>query len=123
MLRVLANGVIAFFVLWTLAVSIAELLGITIHFPWIISGADEIPLHRLQKPRIAILLTFAHYGVFHLLEKIKNICQFIFESVSVLSCHIRRDNFVSKWSSYVRIWHFGDIYNCLAFNDRGKPAN
>ena len=69
MLRVLANGVIAFFVLWTLAVSIAEFLGITIHFPWIISGADEIPLHRLQSLRIAILLTFAHYGVLHLFAK------------------------------------------------------
>lgn len=69
MLRVLANGVIAFFILWTLAVSIAEFLGITIHFPWIISGADEIPLHRLQSLRIAILLTFAHYGVLHLFAK------------------------------------------------------
>ena len=69
MLRVLANGVIAFFILWTLTVSIAEFLGITIHFPWIISGADEIPLHRLQSLRIAILLTFAHYGVLHLFAK------------------------------------------------------
>ena len=71
MLRLLANGVIAFFVLWTLAVSIAEFLGITVHFPWIISGADEIPLHRLQSIRIAILLTFAHYGILHLFGKNK----------------------------------------------------
>ena len=69
MLRVLANGVIAFFVLWTLAVSIAEFLGITVHFPWIFSGADEIPVHRLQSIRIAMLLTFAHYGVLHLFGK------------------------------------------------------
>ena len=69
MLRLLANGVIAFFVLWTLAVSTAEFLGITIRFPWIISGADEIPMHRLQSIRIAVLLTFAHYGVFHLFGK------------------------------------------------------
>ena len=71
MLRVLANGVIAFFVLWTLAVSIAEFLGITVHFPWIISGADGIPVHRLQSIRIAMLLTFAHYGVLHLFGKNK----------------------------------------------------
>ena len=71
MLRVLANGVIALFSLWTLAVSIAEFLGITIHFPWIISGADEIPVHRLQSIRIAILLTFAHYGVLHIFGKNK----------------------------------------------------
>jgi len=71
MLRVLANGVIALFSLWALAVSIAKFLGITIHFPWIISGADEIPVHRLQSIRIAILLTFAHYGVLHIFGKNK----------------------------------------------------
>ena len=71
MLRLVANGVIAFFVLWTLMVSVAEFIGITIHFPWIIAGVDEIPLHRLQSLRIAILLTFAHYGVLHLFGKNK----------------------------------------------------
>jgi len=71
MLRALANGVIASFILWVVAVSIAEFLGITIHFPWIISGAEEIPLHRLQSVRIATLLTFAHYGVLHLFTKNK----------------------------------------------------
>ena len=67
MLRLLANAVIAFFVLWTLAVSVAKFIGVTIHFPWIIS--DEIPLHRLHTLRIAIFLTFAHFGVLHLFGK------------------------------------------------------
>ena len=67
MLRLVANAVIAFFVLWTLAVSVAEFIGVTIHFPWIIT--DEIPLDRLHTLRIAILLTFAHYGVLHLFGK------------------------------------------------------
>ena len=67
MLRLVANAVIAFFVLWTLAVSGAEFIGVTIHFPWIIT--DEIPLYRLHTLRIAILLTFAHYGVLHLFGK------------------------------------------------------
>ena len=69
MLRLVANAVIAFFILWTLAVSVAEFIGVTIHFPWVIAGIDEIPLHRLQSLRIAILLTFAHYGVLHLFGK------------------------------------------------------
>ena len=67
MLRLVANAVIAFFVLWTLAVSVAEFSGIAMHFPWII--ADEIPLYRLHTLRIAILLTFAHYGALHLFGK------------------------------------------------------
>ena len=69
MLRLVANAVITFFVLWTLAVSVAEFIGVTIHFPWVIAGVDEIPLYRLQTFRIAILLTFAHYGVLHLFGK------------------------------------------------------
>ena len=69
MLRLIANSVIAFFVLWTLAVSVSEFIGVTIHFPWVIAEVDEIPLHRLQSLRIAILLTFAHYGVLHLFGK------------------------------------------------------
>ena len=69
MLRLVANAVIAFFILWTLAVSVAEFIGVTIHFPWVIASVDEIPLHRLQSLRIAILLTFAHYGVLHLFGK------------------------------------------------------
>ena len=69
MLRLIANGVVAFFVLWTLSVSVAEFLGVTIHFPWVIAGVDEIPLNRLQSLRIAILLTFAHYGTLHLIGK------------------------------------------------------
>jgi hypothetical protein len=71
MLRLLANSVIAFFVLWTLAVSVSEFLGVTIHFPWVVSRVDEIPLNRLQSLRIAILLTFAHYGVLHLIGRNK----------------------------------------------------
>ena len=67
MLRLVANAVIAFFVVWTLAVSVAEFIGVAIHFPWII--ADEIPLYRLHTLRIAILLTFAHYGALHLFGK------------------------------------------------------
>ena len=69
MLRLVANGVITFFVFWTLAVSGAEFIGVTIHFPWVIAGVDEIPLYRLQSLRIAILLTFAHYGALHLFGK------------------------------------------------------
>ena len=69
MLRLVANGIIVLFVLWTLAVSFSEFLGVTIHFPWIVASVDEIPLHRLQSLRIAILLTFAHYGVLHLFGK------------------------------------------------------
>ena len=66
MLRLLANALIALFVIWTVTVAASEFLGVTIYFPWVISSAEEIPVNRLQTIRIAILLTFAHYGVYHI---------------------------------------------------------
>ena len=67
MLKLLANAVIALFLIWAITVSASEFLGITIYFPWITSSAEEIPINRLQTIRIAILLTFAHYGVLHII--------------------------------------------------------
>ena len=69
MLKLLANAVIALFVIWTITVSVSEFLGITIYFPWVTSSAEEIPINRLQTIRIAILLTFAHYGFLHIIGR------------------------------------------------------
>ena len=69
MLKLLANAVIALFVIWTITVSASEFLGITIYFPWVTSSAEEIPINRLQTIRIAMLLTFAHYGVLHIIGR------------------------------------------------------
>ena len=69
MLKLFANAVIALFVIWTVTVSAFEFLGITIYFPWVTSSAEEIPINRLQTIGIAILLTFAHYGVLHIIGR------------------------------------------------------
>jgi len=69
MLKLFANAVIALFVIWTITVSASEFLGITIYFPWVISSAEEIPINRLQIITTAILLTFAHYGVLHIIGR------------------------------------------------------
>ena len=42
---------------------------ITIHFPWVISGSDGIPYHRLQAIRIGVMLAFSYYGLLHLIGK------------------------------------------------------
>ena len=99
MLRLIANGVVAFFVIWTLSVSVAEFFGVTIHFPWVIAGVDEIPLNRLQSLRIAILLTFAHYGALHLIGKNKEylpihfLSQFLFYLVILSGVILYRGEF------------------------------
>ena len=66
MIRLIANASILLFVVWTVSVSIAAFLDVTVYFPWVVSSIEEIPLHRLQATRISIFLTFSHYGVLHL---------------------------------------------------------
>ena len=45
--------------------------GVTVYFLLIMSEDGEIPFHRLQSKRIAVLLTFSYYGIRYLL-KLKN---------------------------------------------------
>ena len=66
MFRLIANGVILLFVIWTASIAIAAFFNVTIYFPWVVSSIEEIPLHRLQIIRISIFLTFSHYGILHL---------------------------------------------------------
>ena len=68
-MRLLANSVIVLLMVWALSVSTLAFLDITIHFPWVISDSDGIPLHRLQAIRIGVMLTFSYYGLLHLIGK------------------------------------------------------
>ena len=66
-MRTIANGVIGLLLIWALSVSCLAFLDITIHFPWVVSSSEGIPLHRLQAIRISVFLTFSYYGVLHLI--------------------------------------------------------
>ena len=68
-MRIIANSVIMLLMIWALSVSCLAFLDITIHFPWVISDADEIPFHRLQAIRIGVFLTFFYYGCLHVIGK------------------------------------------------------
>ena len=68
-MRIIANSVIVLLMVWALSVSALAFLNITIHFPWVISGSDGIPYHRLQAIRIGVMLTFSYYGLLHLIGK------------------------------------------------------
>ena len=68
-MRIIANSVIVLLMIWALTVSALAFLDITIHFPWVMSGSDGIPYHRLQAIRIGVMLTFSYYGLLHLIGK------------------------------------------------------
>ena len=62
MVKILAKIIIGLLTLWALAFIIAEIMGVTIYFPFTIIERQEIPYHRITSVRLAVFLTFAYFG-------------------------------------------------------------
>ena len=62
MVKTLAKIIIGLLSLWALAFIIAEIMGVTIYFPFNIVEKQEIPYHRITSVRLAVFLTFAYFG-------------------------------------------------------------
>ena len=62
MARTLAKIIIGILSLWALVFIIAEIIGVTIYFPFTIVEKQEIPYHRITSVRLAVFLTFAYFG-------------------------------------------------------------
>ena len=62
MARTLAKIIVGLLSLWAVCSVIAELMGVTIYFPFNIIEKQEIPIHRITSVRLSVLLTFAYFG-------------------------------------------------------------
>ena len=62
MARTLAKIIIGILSLWALVSVIAEIIGITIFFPFNVVERQEIPYHRVASVRLSVFLTFAYFG-------------------------------------------------------------
>jgi len=62
MARTLAKLIIGILSLWALVSVIAEIIGITIYFPFNVVERQEIPYHRIASVRLSVFLTFAYFG-------------------------------------------------------------
>ena len=62
MARKLAKIIIGLLSLWALASVIAEIMGVTIYFPFNVVERQEIPYHRVASVRLSVFLTFAYFG-------------------------------------------------------------
>ena len=64
MARILSKLIIALLCLWAISAFIAEIMGVTIYFPFnIVEKQTEIPIHRLTSLRYSIFLTFIYFGL------------------------------------------------------------
>ena len=62
MVKTLAKIIIGVLSLWAISSFIAELMGVTIYFPFNIVEKQEIPYHRISSIRLSVILTFAYFG-------------------------------------------------------------
>ena len=62
MAKKLAKIIIGLLSLWALVSVIAEIMGVTIFFPFNVVERQEIPYHRVASVRLSVLLTFAYFG-------------------------------------------------------------
>ena len=62
MARLLSKIIIGLLALWATSAFIAEIMGVTIFFPFNVVERQEVPYHRLTSLRLSILLTFAYFG-------------------------------------------------------------
>ena len=62
MVKTLAKIIIGLLSLWAIAFIIAEIIGVTIYFPYNVVERQEIPYHRIASVRLSVLLTFAYFG-------------------------------------------------------------
>ena len=62
MVKTLAKIIIGLLSLWAIVFIIAEIVGVTIYFPFTIVEKQEIPYHRITSVRLAVFLTFAYFG-------------------------------------------------------------
>ncbi len=66
--RRLVNILICLITLWAIFIIVAWLLDLSIIFPYVQVELEEIPMGRLHAIRLAVIGTFAFYGVMHLLQ-------------------------------------------------------
>ena len=62
MAKTLSKIVVSLLSLWAINSVIAELIGVTVYFPFNFIESQEIPYHRIASVRLSVLLTFAYFG-------------------------------------------------------------
>ena len=88
MARILSKIIVGMLALWAISAFIAELLGITIYFPFNIVDSQEIPYHRLISLRLSIFLTFAYFGILYIFFQTEKLYPIQFLDVYIKSLTI-----------------------------------
>ena len=127
MTRILSKIIVAVFCLFAIFITIAELFGVTIYFPFNFVERQEIPYHRIQSIRLSVFLTFIYFGIRYLFfqtEKLYPI-QFLdiyIKSLTICSLFVFYSLDVA-FSEYYFVVFFFIISIILHFSARKKIRN
>jgi len=124
MVKTLAKIIVGLLSLWALFFIIAEIIGVTIYFPFNIVERHEIPYYRITSVRLAVFLTFAYFGfryIFFQSEKLFPI-QFLdiyIKSLTICAFFIFYTSQV-EISEYYFVLFFFIVSTILHFASRNK---
>ncbi len=129
MLRIISKLLVLILTLFAIFLGICALLGIQIYFPFNVAEGKEIPYHRMQSVRVAVLYgPFTFYGCLYLINSIKEVFPIHFLKVFMISFGItslifsikgeRRDNRNNYCDFLLNVW----IDFLLSFKTRNKKV-
>ena len=67
MRHILSKIIIVFLTLIGIIILAGEMINIHIYFPLKVSGGENIPYHRLQSVRLAVIISFIYFGIRYLI--------------------------------------------------------
>ena len=67
MRHILSKIIIVFLTLIGIIILAGEIINIHIYFPLKVSGGENIPYHRLQSVRLAVIISFVYFGIRYLI--------------------------------------------------------
>tara|TARA_Y100001970_G_scaffold211007_1_gene257528 strand:+ start:1196 stop:1594 length:399 start_codon:yes stop_codon:yes gene_type:complete len=67
MRHILSKIIIVFLTLIGIIILAGEMINIHIYFPLKVSGGENIPYHRLQSVRLAVIISFVYFGIRYLI--------------------------------------------------------
>ena len=88
MTRILSKIIVSLLTIWAVSAFIAEVMGVTIFFPFNIVERQELPYHRLNALRLSIFLTFIYFGLRYLFLQTEKLYPIQFLDVYIKSLTI-----------------------------------
>jgi hypothetical protein len=84
----LAKIIVLLLMIWSVYAALSAIFGVAVYFPLRIAATEPIPEYRWQSVRVAILLTFAYYGLVYVFDAAREVFPIHFLKIYLLMLSI-----------------------------------